>query len=354
MKKLLTCALTALAVATLSNPASAETIKMTAASSHPDFLPWVSVLSKHVVPESNKRLEAAGIDLKIDWTESYAGALFDASNALESLEGGLADVAWVGTIFEPGKMPLHNVHFYAPFAAYDVELLTKIGNDLDDTIPAMQQEWAKYNQHMLGMMADGSYHIISKKPIKTLEDLQGMKLMAAGAVGNWLEGTGAIPINGAFPDFYNNISTGIADGAVMTTNGMFPFKIHEVAPYITIVNLGGPITGGLAINTDSWDALPPAAQQIFADLGREYSQMVATTVKGREEVFLKNMIEQGAIVSELPASERLRWANAMPDLAGDWVKRNEALGLPAAEVLKAFLDAAEAGGNHPLRDWAAQ
>lgn len=341
-------------MAPFATPISAETIKMTAASSHPDFLPWVNVMSKHVVPETNKRFEAAGIDLEIQWTEAYSGSLFNAKNALESLEGGLTDIAWVGTIFEPAKMPLQNVHLYAPFAAYDVTLLTEIGNHLHDTLPVMNEQWAKYNQHMLGMHGDGSYQIITKEPINTLEDLKGMKLMAAGAVGSWLDGTGAIPINGGYPDFYNSISTGIADGAVMTVNGMLPFKIHEVAPYITVVNLGGPITGGLAINADSWDALQPEAQQIFTDLGREYSTMVAAQVAAREEKFMATMVEEGAILSELSAEERLRWANALPDLAGDWVKRNEAQGLPAGEVLKAFLDAAKAGGNTPIRNWAGQ
>ena len=84
-------------------------------------------------------------------------------NALEGVEGGLADLAWVGTIFEPEKLPLHNVHFYAPFAVSGVHQLTEIGNDLHDQIPAMDQQWAKYNQVHLGAMADGSYHLITKE-----------------------------------------------------------------------------------------------------------------------------------------------------------------------------------------------
>lgn len=354
MKNYITAAIGVAALALMPNIALADKIKMTAASSHPDFLPWVSVIKNHVVPESNKRLKEAGVDLEIAWTEAYAGSMFDAASALESVEGGLADLAWIGTIFEPAKMPLQNIHFYAPFVADDVHLLAKIGNLLHDTVPAMNEQWAKYNQHFLGAMADGSYQIISNQPINTLEDLNGLKLMAGGAVGNWLEGTGAVPIAGAFPDFYNNISTGIADGAVVTVNGMFPFKLYEVAQYITIVNLGGPITGALSMNKDTWEALPPEAQQIFADLGREYTTMVTDAVADREATFLQKMIDNGAEVSVLSDVERKRWADSLPDLAGDWVKRNEALGLPAAEVLSAFLEAAKAGGKVPVRDWAGE
>ena len=337
--------------AMLTTTAWADTIKMTAGSSHPPFLPWVEVITKHVVPESNKRLSDMGSEHQIEWTEAYAGALFNAPNALEGVEGGLADLAWIGTIFEPAKLPLQNVHFYAPFAVSDVHMLTDIGNQLHADIPAMNEQWAKYNQVFLGAMADGSYHLITNKPINSLDDLKGMKLLAGGAVANWLDGTGATAVNAAFPEFYNNISTGVADGAVMTINGMLPFKIYEVAPYITLVDMGGPITGALTMNRDTWESLPDDVQGVFSELGKEYSQMVADAVAGREAGFLKKMEELGATVSTLDPAERQRWADQLPDLAGDWVKRNEDAGLPASEVLKAYLDAGRSRGQEPLRNW---
>lgn len=335
-----------------ATPALADKIKMTAASSHPPVLPWVEVITNHIVPETNKRLAAMGSDTEILWTEAYAGALFNAPNALEGVETGLADLAWVGTIFEPSKLPLQNVHFYAPFAVSNVHHLTEIGNELHDTVPALNEQWDKYNQKFLGAMADGSYHLITNKPINSLEDLKGMKLLAGGAVATWLEGTGATAVNSAFPEFYNSISTGVADGAVMTINGMLPFKIHEVAPYITLVDMGGPITGALTINKDTWDFLPEDVQGVLTDLGREYSTMVADSVAAREEKFLVMMQDQGATVSTLDPAERAKWANGLPDLAGDWVALNSDAGLPAADVLKAFLDGGRSRGSEPLRDWA--
>lgn len=335
-----------------ATPVLADKIKMTAASSHPPILPWVDVITNHVVPETNTRLKAMGSDNEIVWTEAYAGALFNAPNALEGVEAGLADLAWVGTIFEPAKLPLQNVHFYAPFAVGDVHALTEIGNELHDTLPALNEQWDKYNQKFLGAMADGSYHLITNKPVNSIEDLKGMKLLAGGAVANWLQGTGATAVNSAFPEFYNSISTGVADGAVMTVNGMLPFKIHEVAPYITLVDMGGLITGALTINNDTWEFLLEDVQQTLTDLGREYSTMVADSVAARESKFLTMMQEQGATVSTLSAEERAKWAASLPDLAGDWVKLNTEAGLPAAEVLAAFLDGARSRGSEPLRDWA--
>lgn len=345
------CVQAATCVAIMATPIYADQIKLTAASSHPPFLPWVEVITKHVVPETNARLAAMGSENEILWTEAYAGALFNAPNALEGVEGGLADIAWVGTIFEPAKLPLQNVHFYAPFVVGDVHALTEIGNELHANLPIMNEQWDDNNQRFLGAMADGSYHLITREPINSMEDLQGLKLLAGGAVANWLDGTGATAVNAAFPEFYNSISTGIADGAVMTVNGMLPFKIHEVAPYITLVDMGGPITGVLTVNNDTWDSLPEDVQGVLTELGGEYSTMVADSVAAREETFLGIMEGEGATITTLDAAERQKWAAALPDLAGDWVSLNEANGLPAGEVLEAFLEGARSRGYEPLRAW---
>ncbi|MEN8872496.1 MAG: C4-dicarboxylate TRAP transporter substrate-binding protein [Pacificibacter sp.] len=345
------CVQAATCVAIMATTAYAEQIKLTAASSHPPFLPWVEVITKHVVPETNARLAAMGSENEVLWTEAYAGALFNAPNALEGVEGGLADIAWVGTIFEPAKLPLQNVHFYAPFAVGDVHALTEIGNELHANLPIMNEQWDKNNQRFLGAMADGSYHLITREPINSMEDLQGLKLLAGGAVATWLDGTGATAVNGAFPEFYNSISTGIADGAVMTVNGMLPFKIHEVAPYITLVDMGGPITGALTVNNDTWNSLPKDVQGVLTELGGEYSTMVADSVAAREKTFLGIMEGEGAKISTFDAAERQKWADTLPDLAGDWVALNEASGLPAGKVLKAFLEGARSRGFEPLRTW---
>ena len=69
----------------------------------------------------------------------------------------------------------------------------------------------------------------------------------------------------------------------MTINGMLPFKIHEVAPYKNPVDMGGPITGSLTMNADTFNSLPEDVQSMLRELGGEFSQIVA--VAGREAGF---------------------------------------------------------------------
>ena len=98
-----------------ATPALARDYKMTIGSSHPPVLPWTIPLKSLIVAESNKRLKALGTPDTIQWTEAYAGALYDFNNTLEGVGDGLADIGWVGSLWEPAKQPLQNVAYYSPF-----------------------------------------------------------------------------------------------------------------------------------------------------------------------------------------------------------------------------------------------
>jgi len=156
-------------------------------------------------------------------------------------------------------------------------------------------------------------------------------------------------VEAGLPLFYNMIQTGVADGAVILITGVIPFKLHEVAPYITKVDLGAVFSGALAMNKKTFDGLPPQMQQVFRQIGNEYAKMCADLVAQREASTWAALAKMPNVkVSEMPAAERAKWAAALPDIAADWVKRN---GEPGRVVLKTFMEEARKGGAKPLRDW---
>ena len=56
-------------------------------------------------------------------------------------------------------------------------------------------------------------------------------------------------------------------------------------------------------------------------------------------------------VSVLSMDQQRKWAQSVPNIAAEWVKRTEARGLPAGEVLKVYMDGMRARGEKPLRNW---
>jgi len=349
-KSFLTVAALLLAAPLFSNSVISKEFKITASSSHPPVVPWVAVIKNYVVPEARKRAKALGHSIK--WTEAYAGSLYNFKNTLEGIEDGLGDIGWVGTLWEPNKLPLHNVTFYLPFVSGNVIAGAEIGREMHTNIPAMKKALLKHNQIFLGAQAIDDYVLISKTPIKTLADLKGKKFYAPGASAQWLKGTGAVAVNGGLPIYYNGIKTGVADGAIVPGTGIFPFKLHEAAPYVINVGLGGGITGALTMNKTKYDSLPPEMQKMFLEVGKQYEIRVAKKIVGFAALSMKKLIpSKGGKVSKLPMAEQKKWASGLPDLAGIWAAQQAKKGLPGKSVIKFYMDGIRKRGEKPLRNW---
>lgn len=328
-----------------------RTIKLTAASSQGTTLAWVGAIHTFVVPELDRRIAAAGLPYRLRWTEAYGGSLYKYENTLEAIEIGLTDTGWVGTLWELSKLPLQNVTFYAPFVSDDFRAVVDIVNELHRTVPAMNAAWTEQNVKFLGASALDTYHLMTTFPVRSVEDLRGRKILAPGPSAAWLEGTGAVAVDGSLTTYYQQIQTGVADGVITIMTGAAPNRLHEVAPYITLVGLGSQVTGALAINLDTWNRLPAEVRAILEDLGPEYSKAVADDIAKRYDASLARMTSEGAIVSELPLAEKRRWIDAMPNIAARWAAATEERGIPAGEVLRAYMAAVRARGGQPLRDW---
>lgn len=342
-----------LALFPILGAAQGETVRLTVASSHTTGLPWVGVMNSLVVPESNARLEAMGSPHRIRWTESYGGSLYKLNHTLEAVEIGLTDIGWVGTLWEPSKMPLQNVTYYTPFVTDDHEMIADLMNELHEQVPELTDAWTAQNQKFLGGSVVDTYHLMTNFPVESLDDLNGRKILAPGASAAWLEGTGAVAVDGGLTTYYTQISTGVADGVLTILTGAPPYRIHEVAPHITLVGIGGQLTGGMSINLDTWNSLPEDIQLVLGELGQEYSDGVAAEVKARYESGLTNMLNDdvGVTVTELPAADKQRWIDGLPNIAANWVEATEERGIPAGRVLQIYMDAIRSRGGEPLRDW---
>jgi len=287
---------------------------------------------------------------RIEWTESYGGALFGFKDTLEAVGDGLTDAGWVGTLWEGSKMPLQNMTYFTPFVSDDLVATLKIMNEMHRELPQLQAAWDSQNVVFLGASGVETYHLFTNFPVNSLADLEGRKIIAPGPSANWIKSLGAVAVDGALPTYYNQIQTGVADGVVVIITGAFPNKHYEVAPYVTLVGMGAQMTGGLGFNKDIWEGLSDDVRKVLTELGEEYTVAHAEEVMARYETFLAKLPEVGATVTILPAAEVDAWAAGLPDLAGEWVEANADKG--AAEVLDAYMKEVKDAGLTPRIDWS--
>ena len=128
-------------------------------------------------------------------------------------------------------------------------------------------------------------------------------------------------------------------------------KLHEVAPYILLVDFGAQFAGGISINRDIFESFSPGMQKIFLDVGKEYEKKLAEAQTDRWNKSLKAMEAGGAKITRLSLSERKRWANMLPNVPMDWAKAMEEKGLPGKQTVEGFLNGLRSRGTDLPRDW---
>ncbi|MEM7468720.1 MAG: TRAP transporter substrate-binding protein DctP, partial [Pseudomonadota bacterium] len=155
----------------------------------------------------------------------------------------------------------------------------------------------------------------------------------------------------ALSTYYTQLKTGVAEGTLTILSGAYPYRLYEVAPYITLVNIGAQFTGALSVNTNFWQSLSAESQIALRHIGEQYSRRTSLAAVDRYQKALEAMQEAGAIVSTLPAADRQRWIESLNNLGQEWVNRYEQKGLPAKQVLLGLMNGLRERGVEPIHNW---
>ena len=126
------------------------------------------------------------------------------------------------------------------------------------------KEYKKAGVVYLGPTRAAPYHLLTKKPVKSLDELRKMKIRAVGAAAKMLTKLGVSCVNLPTEDIYMALSTGQVDGVLYGNASDYKqTKFYEVAGYLNVTPLIDPITDTLIINKKVWDAFPADIKAMF-------------------------------------------------------------------------------------------
>ncbi|MEH6576870.1 MAG: TRAP transporter substrate-binding protein [Amphritea sp.] len=144
-----------------------------------------------------------------------------------------------------------------------------------------QRLWNVYDKHLapeyknvklLGLWTVAGIGLASKeKPIRTLEDIKGLKYVPYGAMTTPIvEAMEAVPVQLPVTEFYTALSTGTVDAITATPNNMVPpWNLWDVSKY-WIDNIPVAHTAFfLAMNKNSYSHLPERHRAIIDELAGE-------------------------------------------------------------------------------------
>lgn len=342
-----------LAVLVSTGAAQSQTIthQLTFASGYPASFAWTDEQVKTYLPNVNKELEKAGSKHRVQWNVAVGGTLATMPNMLDAVSTGIADMGHVVHLFEPARLPLQNVVSAAPFSTSDPRIATHVLHEMQKSMPAMQQSWAKLNLVYLTSYSFDSYLLIASKPVKGVGDVKGMKVAAAASNTLWLEATGATPVAATMGTAYNDMKAGVYDAAINSAMLSAAGKMYEVAPYVVKTGFGAINAFDIVFNKNSWDRLPPEVRQAIQRASDAHQKSMVARVERETDAAFQTMTKNGAKVVEFSPAERAQWANTLPNIAERWAAPLEAKGLPAREVLRTYVENLRKAGAQPARDW---
>jgi C4-dicarboxylate-binding protein DctP len=331
-------------------PAQAEDIRLRIASGHPPANTYVNLMQNFFVPEVTKRV-AARTPHKIEFVEAYGGSIVKVADTLEGVQSGIIDIGGYCFCFEPSNLPLHAFQVMLPFGTMSPSRSVRLARAVYDRVPYMGKVFEdKFNQQLLGLIADNGYNLGTSFEWNKVADLKGRKLAGAGLNLKWLEYAGAVPVQSSLPEAYTSMQTGVYNGWIMFPSGYVNFKLYEVGKFYTEIGFGAITWHGLTINKARWAKLPKEVQAILAEVGREYESRTGTVNEENYPKQLEQLKANGAIVKQLPDAVRIEWANSLKDWPQEKATELDKAGLPATQVLKLALDEAEKLGHKwPVR-----
>lgn len=281
------------------------------------FLPWAKELEKRTNGQ-----------VKIKFYLSQT--LVKTRDSYDAVKNGIADISWVGYNWTPGRFPLLSV-MELPYLSPDTFVGTDMLAELYHKFPQMRDEIK--DVHLLWQIVSLPYELHTNKPIRSVEDVKGMKLTTTPGARFALEGLGAVPVTMPSPHAYQALEKGVADGTAMAWAAAKSFKIYEVTKYHVNPHLSGIVLSTI-MNKKTWDKLPKDIQKIITDLNNEMMpRTLCQAISNELDEGIKIARDLGHEIKELSPQERVRWVATGKPAWDKWVKDMEAKGLPGKAVL---------------------
>jgi TRAP-type C4-dicarboxylate transport system substrate-binding protein len=204
--------------------------------------------------------------IKIYW----GGTLARIKEIPWAVRDGLGDIGDLITPYFPDHFLLNDVGgFVVPMRLSTIEL-GKAMFVLHEKYPQFQEEFKKYNMKCIGFRPLESYGILSNKPLRTAEDMKGLKIRSLGA--GWvpfIKAMGSIPVSIATPEMYEAMERGVLEASPIGITLANRWKVDRIAKYFTYP-IGAIMGHCLIVNLKSYNKLPPDVQAILMGLGQEY------------------------------------------------------------------------------------
>ena len=192
---------------------------------------------------------------------------------------------------------------------------------------------------LIGVFTHGPGQMFTKKPVKSIADIQGLKIRTGGGIAEAVANAlGASAFVKPAPESYELLKAGVADGVFFPLESVISFKLDSVITQATIFP-GGMYSSafGFFMNQDKWAKLPKQDQDIIEKLGYEHlARHAGKSWDVADQKGLEGLQKAGVPIVNADAALVAEVRRRSAPIIDDWIKKANAKGVDGAKVLAEF------------------
>jgi len=328
-------AVAGMALGALSATAWAETTVMKFSTMEPPQGPMVNCFTLPLLEE----LKAdTGGRIEI---ETYMGGTGFAHplRQYEQVARGVMDISQGVLSYTPGQFAMTEIATM-PLLVQDPEVVARAINKLAPEYLADEFK----DIHLMAVLVTPPLYVHTRAAAAGLDDLSGQRIRSTGSGANaFLEALGAVPVQMPAPAIYENLQTGVIDGALSEYLALRSFRIGEVAEHHLLINATAALLF-LGMNKASLAALPEDVQELVKTKysGPEVGARASACWKKLGQGVMEDLKASGHSFVEVSDADRARAETIAAGITDAYIGDLEAKGRPARafyEALVAEIDA---------------
>ncbi len=256
--------------------------------------------------------------------------LTKSAKSYEAVVNNIADITATVQGYTANRFPLSQIvelPGVVQNAAQGSCILQKLYDEGD-----IKQEYD--DTHVLYMYTNGPGHIHMKEgEILLPEDLKGKRIRQPTAiVGQLLKNLGSQPTGIPAPDAYEALEKGVIDGVAISWDGAKVFRLGEIAPYHTELNLYS-LAFVVTMNKRVYQNLPADLQKVVdKNSGSDWSQHMARIFDELDQQAISEAKQRNDQVVSFGQTTQEAWQPELNKVTKQYLDDLESKGLPANKV----------------------
>jgi TRAP-type C4-dicarboxylate transport system substrate-binding protein len=236
----------------------------------------------------------------------WSGSLLSSEHSMAELRHGVADIGLITPIYARGGAHLIRAQagFYAGLRTFDQQ------TTLYRCLVAEEPQFARelHGLRTLAVQGGNLPGIVTRdRAVRTLADLQGLRLRAPSELLAVLKHLGADPVDMPMGEVYSALAKGVLDGVVAPADTLRSLHFAEVARYFNTIEIPRGAYAARAMGERTWRVLAPHHRTLLERSASVWESALAAELSQANAAGERAGREHKVVFHEMAPAEQARF-----------------------------------------------